>query len=512
MANNITRVRLLSVPLESDYKHTLYFSSPDAQNAYFLGKTVYNKDDFSYQRKEGFIRYPKHIDDLSSVNYIMYRNDETSTKWYYAFITDLEYKSEEVTFIHFELDVIQTYMFDYNIRPSFVEREHVDNDAKGAHTYPEGLEVGDFVCEYRDQVTELNSYAYVMGVTDSVVPVTEDADGWGAVTGGRYNGIYSGVKYYAYSDPSAINSMIAQYAKKGFSDSITSLFMYPLPLLELDESGNHEVLGSEKPKEINKNVAYNATFSTDYKPKNNKLYSYPYQYLLVTNNNGASAVYHFEDFASNKIEFLVQGCLTPGGSIRAIPKNYRGVAQNDEEGLNLGKFPICNWTSDEYTNWLTQNSVNIGVGIASGFGEALTGNVAGAINTIGGQLLQVHQMKFTSAQSRGNTNCGDVISASFKNTFFFQQMRIKEEYMIIIDNYFSMYGYKCNRVKVPFSNHRENYWYTKTIDVSIEPVTSKGIPMNDQQKIKECYNSGITFWRDPSKICDYSVSNEEIEE
>jgi hypothetical protein len=66
-----------------------------------------------------------------------------------------------------------------------------------------------------------------------------------------------------------------------------------------------------------------------------------------------------------------------------------------------------------------------------------------------------------------------------------------------------MYGYKVNIVKTPNKAHRSRYWYTKTIDVNIDGA----IPNMDMQKIKDCYNRGITFWRNDKEIQDYSLSN-----
>ena len=82
-------------------------------------------------------------------------------------------------------------------------------------------------------------------------------------------------------------------------------------------------------------------------------------------------------------------------------------------------------------------------------------------------------------------------------------MSIKNEYARIIDGYFDMFGYKTNVVKVPNTNHRARWWYTKTIDVNIDG----NIPNDDMQKIKNAYNNGITFWRNASEIQNYSLSN-----
>ena len=66
-----------------------------------------------------------------------------------------------------------------------------------------------------------------------------------------------------------------------------------------------------------------------------------------------------------------------------------------------------------------------------------------------------------------------------------------------------MFGYKVNRLGKPLKNHRQNYWYTKTIGANIDG----NIPNEDMQIIKSIYNNGVTYWKDATKIKDYSVSN-----
>ena len=40
----------------------------------------------------------------------------------------------------------ETWAFDYDIKSSFVEREHTNNDTVGANTQPENLEKGEYIC------------------------------------------------------------------------------------------------------------------------------------------------------------------------------------------------------------------------------------------------------------------------------------------------------------------------------------------------------------------------------
>ena len=514
MSNTITEVRLLSVPLENDYMHSLYFDSVSDQITYFSGKTVKTGEDFSYQRKDKVIRYPLHVDSLLGINYVMYKNSAYSSKWFYAFITKIEYVNDGLTNIYIETDAIQTWLFDYEVKASFIEREHVADDTAGLHTYPEGLELGEYVCSGKldDKVTD--GFLIVIAATmDLAGAETENAEPeFENVGGTSYGKTYSGVRYFAYSTPATVDIVLANVAKAGKSDGIVSMFMCPSDFLNITETG--EITSSRVDPYYwsgsSDTIARPGTIN-GYSVKNQKLLTYPFNYLMMSNNSGNSAIYKYEQFNDpSNCDFSIYGTVTPGFSCRIMPRNYNGVEENNEEGLNLGKYPICNWNTDTYTNWMTQNSVNIGTNLAaSGIGvvasiatldgEGVVSGLTGVANTLG----QVHAHSLIPPQSEGNINSGDVTFASGNLRFSAYKMSIKAEYARIIDGYFDMYGYKVNRVKVPEKNHRESYWFTKTIDVNIDGA----IPMEDMQTIKDCYNKGITFWRRPEVIQDYSIYN-----
>lgn len=561
MSNKITEVRLLAVPLENDYNHTLYFSNATEQATYFMSKTIRSISESSYQRKERYISFPAHYDEISHCNYVMYRNSAYSQKWYYAFVTKLEYKNDETTWIYIDTDVIQTWLFDYTVKPSFVEREHVDDDTIGIHTVPEALETGDCIVNQKRTLDMTKSNLKI--IIGSTVDFNDadfslwdgEAKKYDIATGGSYNGIFSGVNYFIVTAEQA-RDLISSLANTGQSDAIVSMFMAPADLIprypdgyEVDStwvtpyepvfsgayarnlfwsSLNKDDTRSEpnlKPKSLN-----------GYIPRNNKLLTYPFTYLLMSNNSGGAALYKYELFKNalfpDECNFRIESAVVPGMSVRIIPQNYNGESENNEEGLNLGKFPICSWANDVYTNWLTQNSVNNSVSIVAGAAMTLVGiagvlaaaptggasivagstavsaiasagTAVGGAAMVGNTLGQVHAQSFQPPQAQGNLNSGDVTFSSGHLTFTGYQMTIKKEYAKIIDGYFDMYGYRVNQLKTPSKNHRENYWFTKTIDVNIDGA----IPMEDMLKIKACYNRGITFWKNPANIGDYSVSN-----
>lgn len=536
----MTKCILLSVQLEKDYAHTLYFANSTEQYNYFYSKRKKVYTDFSYQRKDNIVRVPEHIDTLQAagVNYLMYQNPSYPNKWFYAFITDMEYSNPEKTTLKIETDVLQTWAFNINVLPSFVEREHAATDEIGENTIDEGLELGEYICNLHEKANYGGSLdgngkdAYiVLGVTKT--PAGENAEGM------FINGIYSGVRYYAFDDDDDVNAFLGEYDEDGVGEAVQCMFMAPAKMVVKQPSGyiagSNQIdkkfinySGKDDMTEFNTLLSLTQNTLNGYSPKNNKLMCFPFRYLLASNNSGGAVPYKYELFykhsGNTKImlppEFIIEGCLTPGCSVRMVPANYNGAERNDDEGINLGKYPILNWTSDVYTNWLTQNGVNIALQIASGVGQIVAGaaiamgsgglatavgggSVVGGVNQIAGTLAQIHQQSFAPPQTKGNLNCGDVVTASDQNDFHFYEMTIKKEYAQIIDEYFNMFGYKCHRVKIPATAHRANYWYTKTIDANI----TGSIPQDDLQKIKDCYNRGVTFWRNSTNFRNYAADN-----
>lgn len=512
---NITNVYLLNVPVESDYKITLYFPDMTAQYNYFYSKRVKSYSNFSYQRKEGIIRVPEYIDNLYNCNYVMYQNN--NGKWYYAFIKDMEYKGDDQTNITIETDVMQTWMFDYTIKSAFIDRQHTNNDAVGANTLPENLETGEYIVNGYSADSSLKDYVYVLMVTE----VKKDGE-WKPAIHHNFGGIPHGFTGLVFATSELLATEVGLYDADGKGDAIIGAFMIPPRIIDWSASDGKFIKETKEP--VKYDFEFLKPISLDgYTPKNKKLLCSPYQFLVLSNNAGSANILEFEQFTDKTFAtFSIKGVTTIGGSIKCVPTNYKRISVNEEEGIMCGKFPTLSWSSDLYTNWLTQNALNIGIGTISSFatmvaGVGLTvasGGVGSAIGAgmitsgfsgVVGQLTQVYQQSFTPNSAKGNTNGGDINTASKQNTFHFISKSIKAEYAKIIDDYFTVYGYKTNSFGVPLKNHRSRFWFTKTTDIDINAP----IPNNDIQKIKDCYNTGITFWRaTDDAIGDYSKSND----
>ena len=69
----------------------------------------------------------------------------------------------------------------------------------------------------------------------------------------------------------------------------------------------------------NKVIDFTHSMLDGYTPKNNKLLTYPFNYLLVSNNSGTDVIYRFEDFytiTNNEKQnvtprFKIESTMTP---------------------------------------------------------------------------------------------------------------------------------------------------------------------------------------------------------
>ena len=125
------------------------------------------------------------------------------------------------------------------------------------------------------------------------------------------------------------------------------------------------------------------------------------------------------------------------------------------------------------------------------------------IGAIATTMKNVYQHSLIPPQTRGNTNTGDVAYASGSFEFPYYKMSVRYEMAQVIDQYFTMYGYKVNRLATPNIHKRSNWDYIKCIDVNLEG----DIPEKDLDKIRSLFNNGCTFWHNTSTFLNYSATN-----
>lgn len=142
---------MCNVPLTPAYEHTIDFADSNEQYDYFRTfiKQVVENSGYTYFRKEReYISVEAPLTALDDINYMMFRSAE-GERLYYAFVTDKRYVHDNTTLIYFQIDVLQTYAFDYKWKASYIKQAHVDRWTPGHKPIYSKTEEGlDYGTEY----------------------------------------------------------------------------------------------------------------------------------------------------------------------------------------------------------------------------------------------------------------------------------------------------------------------------------------------------------------------------
>lgn len=529
-----TNIKLLrNVPLEPDYINTLYFAGVTAQYNYFSSMSKYSLTSQSYQRvNKGAIRVNYKAEDVYDCNYLMFQNASFGNKWFYAFITSIDYINNITCDVNYEIDVMQTWLEDMTLTSCLVEREHSLTDAIGDNIVPENLELGEYVFNNYDRfTTDLDYYAIAVAICD-----TENS-----AEGAILDGIFSGAKIKVFPNTTngcvGVNSLIDNYIQK--PDAILGIYLVPMASLShVPSDSGYWITPSDSAHWISfTKTALSPNDTIDYYiPKNKKLFTYPYNFFHIDNANGREINLRYEFFTDQygtknlTPQFKMYSNVTMPITTVLRPMNYKGVDLsggnteqiNCAESIDLTSFPMCSWNADSWKAWVAQNSVPesvsiltkgagtgmaIGAALASatslGTGAIIAGAVASVLSTAGGIYTKRYQASIQADICKGSLNNSNVNVSSKCHNFFYGRVSINRQMAEIIDNYFDRFGYATNKVKIPNISSRPHWNYVKTIGSNV----NGNIPADDKRKIDNIFNNGVTFWKTPSEVDNYSLNN-----
>lgn len=578
-----TNITLLSgVPFSNDYKHSRWFDDANSQYNYFATKTIISQiTQANFQRIEGhtFISVNKSIDELWGCNYLMFQNASYNNKWFYAFVTRLEYVQRNTTYVHFEIDVLQTWRFDFTFKPSFVLREHCALwNADGSpviNTVDEGLNYGT---EY--EVKDIQRFVpypdlyFLVIVSKSVM---HDGTNLHKIIP-SYNGLPQPLTYYIhpfflgdgksgspdvniggtvtgltpvgtllqqlFTDAEAVNDVVAIYATEYFGfhggwDGTT----YSL------DSSHFEVVNVASNTAQTIHMFYMETYTSFLQTMSakydsydsvteSKLLMYPYTVLLMDDFKGNRQIIKNEYIDDANIELLVQGSAGTGNKISYNINNYlvpstligqnvvgleHGVINNSPNDVPIvadylsaylqgSKNTIENQKQSILFNGVA-DAVGNGVG---GVASALSGNMAGVGSSItglikgGGNAVLGLQGINAKLKDIGNmppnlVKMGGNVQFDFGNGvtgIYLIKKQITAEYQQKLTDFFNMYGYKLNEVKVPNLHTRNSWNYVQTSSCNI----TGNFNNEDLQELKEIFDGGITLWH-TDDVGNYALGN-----
>lgn len=530
--------------LSPNYENTLYFATESAKDLYFsnLESGMVGTVNNSYQRSNrAYVRVGVAISLLYDSDYMRFRNTEFEGHWFYAFVTAINYISNEVTEVEYQLDPMMTWMGRFSLKQCYIERQHVLNDAIGANIAEEGISTGPYVCEgvhSSDSFGANNAMirVMVMNRNEAQAEMTQ--------------GVYNPTVYRDFdpedTDPAsetglqACANFIVGLNDADLADSIVSIFMYPKAIQTGAQSGNPSVLSYDWEKPY--------TDIDGYVPKNKKLFVYPFKYLLADNAEGSVEEYKYEFFntvpdaeSKGNFFFRVVGTVYASVELSLEPVEYNGRSGGDATlSLGMSHFPQCAWGIDSYRAYLAQKNAYYQQDII----KQTASNILGFVPNLSGQgaassVPNVPALPGPSQNqvSRGSSDTGpvglsktaqlvanhlidniirpelgtrangsfvsDLKYASNNKLFTFKMMSITKNYAKMIDDYFSAYGYKIGQIGKPNMNARPHWTYVKTIGADVEGR----LPASDKKAIEMIFDNGIRFWHNLSELGNYSLDN-----
>lgn len=556
-----TVVRLLSnVPLSLNETNQLWFDTVTAQQTYFSGKVSRTYNQFTYQRKErNYVAVETNAELLYNVNYMMFQNSNFANKWFYAYVTEIEYKNPNTSWVYYEIDPFQTWLFELNFKQSFIEREHTPRyNADGTpviNTIDEGLNYGS---EYK--IIDDNSYKNY-GDTIFILVTSKDylhklpnglirpfPENIGNVPQGFFNYIFpislSGYKAYTYKNFSLMSW--AEFYDKlnqdtAFVGKVVNLTLLDfVPLNVSVDNANANITNMDNVSLYNARDDLGLTGSILYindgaftpgvidcgnkyssfpNYAESKLLMYPYSYTKVTDMRGNEFDIKNEHITGQDLKFSVRGSIAPQCKTAYEVVNYKdktnlldGIINNNVSSMAIIDDYTAAYLQGNQNVLMTGAAVNAVSSIASIVGNSMIGNIGGAVSSgVGGitDILMLNaKMKDIDNHPSNLRNQGNNYNFDFANRYTgirIIKYTVTDEYQKILTDFFKMYGYKVNRVKVPNLHTRQSWNYVKTVDCTIVA----NIPQDDLNSIKQMFNKGITLWHN-TDVGNYNLSNNEI--
>ena len=423
------------------------FDTPEKQFNFFIDNYDHIVfENYTYQRKDGTVVVPGLYDDLRLYNYLIYQNGDTGnkSKWIYCFITSLGYLNDNATSISFETDVIQTWRFEIenNFMESYIAYEHrpqyYDNgdgvQRPCINTQPENIEVGTDLISDKQYLIDPNQ-----NTSFAVIGMTCDMSGKDSYTNAQL-GAPSQVNYYIFPfnrytgtdittlkigsvsgetvTISGLSTILDAIRKneKLVGKCVSIVVTNSIPGLVVENGkivikrncfigeiqGDYQIL-TYKAKTMNdmlendlnafpKTRVYDIPAFIGFTTFT-KLYTYPYSYIVISDNNGSTKAFKNELWQDMKnAQFICVG--SPNSSkINIVPLNYK-VTKSDE--LYSSLINLDNSFESQYETSLpiisdatalmlqsSRNSMNVGLSnirrsnetnsaIASATGNALS--------------------------------------------------------------------------------------------------------------------------------------------
>lgn len=482
-----------------------YFTSEGAKIGWYMSHITHSYDAYSYQREtRQYIRVKDKADNIRKCDMMAFRNGDA--KWILCRITAITWINPNCAEVEFETDSMQTFIENIIWQQCWVEREMQDDDWNGGlpsynNLQPEGLETGVMMRESVDQaVVEIDSW-------ELVVLSAYDRNGEPNFNVVSSNNIPSGLNMFTFPIPAngtmaGLSDMLKTYADKGIdvSKAIVGLFVVP--------AGST----SNPKRNTPKNYPMHRNNFDGYNCVNAKCMTGEFLRLCLGNRRGEESELRPE-FLGDQVSLMVESAFANGnGGMILFPVDYQEYGPN--YGVVLYNDVQAPFTSNAFSAWIQSNGATMASnaiagtvssavtgtmigGVVGGVTMGMTSAVTSAISAIGKILDKAKDPVAVGGQASGNS----LYIALGRVGFDVSWLRPTKENLQCIDEFFSRFGYRTNRLKKPNVDTRPLWNYVKTSGAVVRGQFDK----SDQIEIQQNLDNGVTFWHVPAaNIGDYS--------
>lgn len=488
-----TTVRLYSgIPIDPTYQNVLKFPNVEAQKSYFETRNLVKVfNNFAYITESSTIRVAVNREKLFNVNYVAFQNTNYGDKWFYAFVDGLDYYSPNATGIRVTLDLFASWQFELAFGKSFIIREHTNDDRVGANTIPENVELGPYITTSERDYLSGDLRLYMFSTEKGTAGAWQPPSLFGGVPVSCYTADYGSLS----DDALALLKQDIDFLTADMkADAIISIFTAPQSLVNPETASTNGKTVAAPPRTL------------AYTPRNNKLYCYPFcNLVLMADGQSIELRYELFDGTPQLKIYAAFGC---DSQVVMYPLNYEGIPNATQYEVLLKSWPTLPWIINAWQNWIANNKAQIVSNVVKG-GVALAATVAtggmmsataaavsmantasGAASGIADSLAAVYNASNMPDQMHGTAAAGDVNAYRGLSGFKTMCRTIRPEYAEKIDDYFSMYGYKTNKLKYPNITGREKWNFVQTPNAIIYGDCPKIVI----DTMKTALIGGVTFW------------------
>lgn len=472
-------------------------------------------------RLAGTIRLPLNndLEVLRKCGYMTFQNSGDIK--YYAFIDEVNYINAGNVEIKYTIDDFQTYLTDYLNNwtdECFVEQEHINRSediASELDGTTQTIKPCDLVWNennyYKYRIPDLDYISLCILYDAELVTKFEEA---GFVTGVMNIG-KSPLTYVYYNGKmnmeviKKITEILSEAERYKFvSDCVVSCYKPSAGVISDDMATTVNLY----PKNIGSYYFKNAILAT-----------FPYNQIILKSSTGESINIKQKECKKTTADRLIITLnhgpfLNKNATVFSEPLKISQSSGYPSSNKTI-TFPVAATVpvqKDQLLTFLSTNAATTAASIATSLGTAVGGlllfgsgvgagiaipMIVGGTAGFAGSMLSMGNKLENMVEPTGRFS-SDIYSL-YGHVHGFEVITytpsLQETKMI--DDYFSMYGYVTNKVKIPNIKNRNNFNFVKCHDIS----NFRGVPPRAKTAMTNAFSKGVFIWHNLGQIGNYDI-------